>query len=365
MSTKPPIEEMIELVKGRSIVIVGGDPRPEAEERLRRAFQVKELYWPDDTGTGAAADYEHLVAREDVVLVLLLIRWARFGYGELADICRRYGKLFVRIPGGYGVRQIAEQVMNKHRAAPESQAATEPAQEARKAKRRVFTSQSSTDWRLVSSRVESVEPRVEGAILTDRKAKKLIRKKHVKLLPLLKTLREVSKENKAQWRANQDLGKAIQQVERELESADRWGQAWEQEARGARHTLDEVTQERNELRRRVSYALEFTPGGGLYGRVIQATERIGKLDPLALSAVAATSAAIVIGGILKQGPPPKGQLDEVIEDIVRHSATYADDVRTMTDTLKRQAVEFSLTKTREILRDGARRAIDEEKLEDD
>ena len=68
---------------------------------------------------------------------------------------------------------------------------------------------------------------------------------------------------------------------------------------------------------------------------------------------------------MKQGPPPKGQLDEVIEDIVRHSAAYADDVRTMTDTLKRQAVEFSLTETREILRDGARRAIDEEKLEDD
>lgn len=109
----PEVREVAELLAGRDVVLIGGLPRPDAERALREAFRLHELVW---LGTGAHQSiytFEPRVARPEVALVLLAIRWSSHAYEDVKRFCEASGKPMVRLPGGYNPNQVAAQILSQ------------------------------------------------------------------------------------------------------------------------------------------------------------------------------------------------------------------------------------------------------------
>ena len=56
---------------------------------------------------------ERAIRREEVSVVLLLVRWARHAYGEAVGIADRHGKPFVRVEGGYHPNGLAHDILEQ------------------------------------------------------------------------------------------------------------------------------------------------------------------------------------------------------------------------------------------------------------
>ena len=83
------------------------------QEALKTAFGLKELFSIETREHESIDDFEPYVARPEVSLVLLAIRWTRHSYGETKEFCDKYGKPLVRLPGGYDPNQVAFQILEQ------------------------------------------------------------------------------------------------------------------------------------------------------------------------------------------------------------------------------------------------------------
>ena len=101
------------LLGGKSVVLIGGNRRRDAQDSLRRALALKDLVWIETKEHQAVGDFEPLIARADVALVLLAIRWSSHAFGDVKQLCDRHGKLLVRLPAGYNPNQVAAQVLSQ------------------------------------------------------------------------------------------------------------------------------------------------------------------------------------------------------------------------------------------------------------
>lgn len=111
--TDPLFGEVAGMLGGKAVVLIGGERRPHAAESIEKAFHLSELIWIDTRAHESTAGFEPYVARPEVAMVLLAIRWSSHSYGEVQDFCRQYGKPLVRLPGGYNPRQIAAQICDQ------------------------------------------------------------------------------------------------------------------------------------------------------------------------------------------------------------------------------------------------------------
>jgi hypothetical protein len=107
----PEVKQVAALLCGKSVVLIGGEPRPDTVESLKTAFGLKELYWLATREHQSLDGFEAYVARPDVSVVLLAIRWSSHSYGDVKQFCDRYGKLLVRLPAGYNANQVARQIL--------------------------------------------------------------------------------------------------------------------------------------------------------------------------------------------------------------------------------------------------------------
>ena len=105
------VQAVARLMAGRSMVLIGGDPRKEPKEALERAFGLRELIWVPTREHQSVRFFEPAVARPDVAVVLLAIRWSSHSYAEVQSYCENYGKALVRLPAGYNPNQVASQVL--------------------------------------------------------------------------------------------------------------------------------------------------------------------------------------------------------------------------------------------------------------
>jgi hypothetical protein len=105
----PPEElrQARELLRGRSLVMIGGERRASAADALEHALGLRELIWIETREHQTHAVFEPVVARDDVVVVILAIRWSSHGFGEVKAFCDKYGKPLVRLPAGYSPNQVA------------------------------------------------------------------------------------------------------------------------------------------------------------------------------------------------------------------------------------------------------------------
>jgi hypothetical protein len=107
------VREVARLLRGRSAVLIGGNRRREAEDALERALGLKELVWLETKQHQAVAAFEPQIARPDVAIVLLAIRWSSHAFGEVKLLCDRHGKPLARLPGGYNPNQVAAQILSQ------------------------------------------------------------------------------------------------------------------------------------------------------------------------------------------------------------------------------------------------------------
>lgn len=108
------IREAAGLLRGRALLVIGGLTRPEHVSSLREAFELTELLWPSTRENDARVEaFEPLISRADVAAVLLLIRWSRHGYGEVATLCERFDKPLIRVPAGYNPAQLAPLILEQ------------------------------------------------------------------------------------------------------------------------------------------------------------------------------------------------------------------------------------------------------------
>ncbi|MEZ4729846.1 MAG: hypothetical protein R3E79_22165 [Caldilineaceae bacterium] len=115
MEVSEPIEEVLRvraLLRGQTIVLIGGERRPAAAVALKTAFALQELIWIEGHDQ-TYMDFEPHVARPEVTVVLLAIRWSRHGFGEVKEFCDRYSKPLVRLPAGYNPNRVAYTILNQ------------------------------------------------------------------------------------------------------------------------------------------------------------------------------------------------------------------------------------------------------------
>ena len=105
------VDEAARLLRGRSIVLIGGIRRREAQESLRRALGLSELIWIETKEHQSIDSFEPMIARADVAVVLLAIRWSSHAFGDVRLFCDRHNKPLVRLPGGYSPNQVAAQIL--------------------------------------------------------------------------------------------------------------------------------------------------------------------------------------------------------------------------------------------------------------
>jgi hypothetical protein len=107
------VRETARLLASKSIVLIGGNRRREAQESLKRVLGLKDFIWIETKEHQAVDTFEPLIARADVALVLLAIRWSSHAFGDVKQLCDRHGKLLVRLPGGYNPNQVAAQILSQ------------------------------------------------------------------------------------------------------------------------------------------------------------------------------------------------------------------------------------------------------------
>ncbi len=109
----PEVTEASSLLEGQVVVLIGGEVRGESKRALERALKLAELRWIPGAHHQSHYLFESAIARPDTVVVLLAIRWASHSFENVDELCTKYGKLFVRLPGGYSPNQVARQILDQ------------------------------------------------------------------------------------------------------------------------------------------------------------------------------------------------------------------------------------------------------------
>jgi hypothetical protein len=108
----PDVAEAARLLRGRVVLLIGGVVKEHRRQAIERAFELGELRWiganMNDASTG---DFEPQLRRPETSLVVRMVRFTRTHHGELMDLCKRYNRPFVNLPAGYGVNQLAAEVL--------------------------------------------------------------------------------------------------------------------------------------------------------------------------------------------------------------------------------------------------------------
>ena len=107
------IELTASLLAGQTAVLLGGEQRSHTHHTLKSALGLKDLIWIGVNEIKSVTELEPYVARPEVVLVLLAIRWSRHSFGDVSRYCERHGKPLVRLPGGCNPRQVAAQILSQ------------------------------------------------------------------------------------------------------------------------------------------------------------------------------------------------------------------------------------------------------------
>jgi len=102
-----------EFLRGRTVVIVGGDPDTRKQQAIKDAFELGDLVWLESRPHQSIDRFKPAILRPEVMMVVLIVRWASHSYGDLKRFCAEHGRHFVRLPAGYNPNQLASQIMEQ------------------------------------------------------------------------------------------------------------------------------------------------------------------------------------------------------------------------------------------------------------
>ncbi len=113
---RAPCAEVLRVraaLKGKRLVLIGGDERPHARAAIENAFALGELDWVATKPHNSLDHFTTAIEHSDTTAVILMIRWASHYYTELQHLCDRLGRPFIRLPAGYGANRIAHEIIEQ------------------------------------------------------------------------------------------------------------------------------------------------------------------------------------------------------------------------------------------------------------
>jgi hypothetical protein len=103
----PPGWPLFHRTRGKVAVIVGGDDRSHAADRIKAAFEFGEVEWESGSPRRAAALAERVKAGRSVDMVILLRNFISHKFPDLlVPGCKESGVDLVVVDHGYGVTQV-------------------------------------------------------------------------------------------------------------------------------------------------------------------------------------------------------------------------------------------------------------------
>lgn len=94
-----PVAAVRPVLKGGSLLVIGGDQRPRALAKLEREFQLRATLWATTRDTDPSPSrFRHVVGDPHVDVVVLLEGLVRHQHArDVAELCKRHGKVLVRL----------------------------------------------------------------------------------------------------------------------------------------------------------------------------------------------------------------------------------------------------------------------------
>lgn len=116
ISQEPPIQQVTsvrKLLEGRKVVLIGGSERKSPKRKLEEAFGLDELTWISTTSHTPVKHFEPYIHKKDVAIALLAIKFSSYRFKEVKVDCDKANVLLVRLPSGYGINQVALQILEQ------------------------------------------------------------------------------------------------------------------------------------------------------------------------------------------------------------------------------------------------------------
>ena len=109
----PELCEAAELLAGKTVLLIGGEARPKSREALERSLGLAQLRWLPAPKKTSVTRFESEIARGEVDLVLVAIRWVSHEVSGVDRYCRKHDKLCVRLQAGYSPNQVAHRILEQ------------------------------------------------------------------------------------------------------------------------------------------------------------------------------------------------------------------------------------------------------------
>jgi hypothetical protein len=109
----PEIAATAELLRGKELVFIGGLRRSHHINALKKAFSLSDVRWLSTPEHTSFTVFEADIARSEVAVVVLAIRWSSHDYASVQQYCTRYGKPLVRLKAGYNPSQVAHAILEQ------------------------------------------------------------------------------------------------------------------------------------------------------------------------------------------------------------------------------------------------------------
>lgn len=107
------VRQVAEMLRGRTLVLIGGERREHAVRKLCQALGLDDVDWVDTASKPSFHSFESHVSAPSVGVVILAIRWSSHSYANVQMYCQKHDKPLVRLPAGYGVNQVAHAIMEQ------------------------------------------------------------------------------------------------------------------------------------------------------------------------------------------------------------------------------------------------------------
>ncbi len=102
------------LLRGKRMVVIGGEPNAEAVQRLTQAFELEEAEWVELTEHGPGTPMRAPIYRSDTAVVIVIIKLTGHLHAEEArDYSNAAGKPCVMLSGGYNPERVAAEIMEQ------------------------------------------------------------------------------------------------------------------------------------------------------------------------------------------------------------------------------------------------------------
>ena len=101
---------VLRALAGKTLVLLGGIPKPHSKQRLIEALGLKDVDWIPSTQYDHGLQAESHLSNPNVAAVVFALRWAGHAHGSIRQRAWALGIPAVSLPGGYNARQILHQL---------------------------------------------------------------------------------------------------------------------------------------------------------------------------------------------------------------------------------------------------------------